>query len=138
MVFAIFWKLQYCFFKKYFLDIALKTFCRKATVSQTRAIRSARFACHSKCFESEATHGFKREGFRYMYVEKTRKSCEVKKSKQRETDPETTSPRGSVRASKLRRPVGRVCDTCCTDTSGKTRVKEMELIHLVGSVTYMC
>ena len=25
----------------------------------------------------------------------------------------------------VRRPVGRVCDTCCTDTEEKTRVMEM-------------
>jgi hypothetical protein len=37
-----------------------------------------------------------------------------------------------------RRPVGRVCDACCTDTEEKTRVMEMGQIYFKGNVTYVC
>ena len=38
----------------------------------------------------------------------------------------------------VRRPIGRVCDTCCTDTAEKTKVMEMGQIYLIGNVTYVC
>ena len=43
----------------------------------------------------------------------------------------------------LRRPVGRFCDTCCTDTEEKTGRLTVDtihlgVVHLIGSVTYVC
>ena len=43
----------------------------------------------------------------------------------------------------VRRPVGRVCDTCCTDTEEKTGrlavdTIHLDVVHLIGSVTYVC
>ena len=45
---------------------------------------------------------------------------------------------GSVFWQPVRRPICRVCDTCCTDTAEKTKVMEMGQIYLIGNVAYVC
>jgi hypothetical protein len=44
---------------------------------------------------------------------------------------------GRASAVPMRRPVGRVCDTCYTDTSTGTRVREMRQICFITNVTFV-